>query len=137
MKGKPVQFFLRAVASLAWAIAGISKLVAPASAKVADVEIGVPVTLLIGALEIGLASAWWIPLSRRGVAHLSLWLASLFAILMITGLVDPKTCACFGRLQVEKARHLVVLATMIVVSAAMILLDQRRTIPHPGLVEDA
>jgi hypothetical protein len=122
--GTCVLFGLRAIASSVWAFAGATKLLAPAPAKLGDFDIGVPFMVLLGALELGISVAWWVVCCRRRVINLSLWIASLFALATITGVVDPRTCACFGRLQVEKARHLMMLAAIIVASAATALLDK-------------
>lgn len=133
MKMAHLQLGLRTVASLAWGLTGLAKLWSPVAASVAGFEIGVPLMVLVGFLELGVAVAWWSTRYRCWVPNLSLWMASSFALALISGLVDTGSCACFGSMQVEKSRHLMVLATMIMASGTFILIDNKAMIgQHPG-----
>ncbi len=115
---------LQCVASLIWALAGVSKIVTPAPALVAGFALGPGFVVAFGLLEILIASFMWVPALRRGAAFVSMLAASLFAAAMLAGVVAPETCACFGALKLAKARHLMVVSLMVVVSAAAVLIDR-------------
>jgi hypothetical protein len=112
---------LQCLASLGWASAGVAKTLFPAPAVVGGVAVAVPLVIMVGLLEIGIAAAWWLPSVRKHAAFVGMVAASVFAISIIGGVVTPETCACFGSLQVSKSRHLMALGLLIVISALHIL----------------
>ena len=116
---------LRCGASLGWLAAGVAKIAMPAPAEVAGLPISSGAIAAFGVLEVGLAVAWWVPALQNSVTIVSLVAASAFAACMILGVLTPETCSCFGKLQVSRNRHLLVLGILIVTSAMISIYDER------------
>lgn len=124
-----IRITIRGLASAAWLLAGLAKIIFPSEARIGSAILSEEWVLGIGAYELLLAAAWWIPRLRRFGALTGLATVLIFATAMLAGWVSPETCGCFGELKVSEARHKFALGLLAILGSLGLLLEDPQELP--------
>jgi uncharacterized membrane protein len=114
------------LASLGWGMSGLAKVLLPKQAVFAGLTVPTIAVIGAGLCEVVLACAWCLTKLRRAAALTSLVLSGIFGLGILVGLVDPDTCACFGKLQASRSRHLLIVGILTILSSLALISHQER-----------
>ncbi len=132
--GAGVAVVARFLASASWAAAAIAKIAFPAAARIGGLTVPPSFVVGFGCAKFLLAVAWWVPHLRRVAAISGLLAVVGFFLAMEAGWITPEFCACFGRLQISKARHVLALGLLAIFNSLGFILDLRERPDEPALL---